>query len=111
MATENDLYSILGLCQKAGKLVSGGDLVEDAIRSRKARLVILSEDIGESMLKRFTDKTAFYSVDLIRFGTKDLIGSNIGKGPRSAVAITDKGFAGSFIKKYQTIHPGVNYIG
>lgn len=111
MATEKDLYNLLGLCQRAGKLISGNDLIENAIRNGKTELLILSRDIGDSMNKRYHDKAAFYNVKLIVFGEKDFIGTNIGKGPRSAVAISDKGFAEFFLKKYQTIHPGVNSIG
>lgn len=111
--TKNDtmLYNVIGMCQKAGKLISGNEMVEDAIRHKKACLVIISEDIGESMLKKITDKTEFYNINTVHFGSKELIGQSIGKAPRSAVAITDKGFAESFCKKYQMQHPGVNNIG
>ncbi len=111
MATQNDLYSLLGLCQRAGKLISGNDMVEAAVRGNKVSLLIIAQDIGDSMNKRYRDKAKFYNVPIVVFGEKDYIGANIGKGPRSAVAVCDKGFAESFIKKYQTIHPGVNIIG
>lgn len=105
------LYNLLGMCRKAGRLVSGSEMVEAAIKSKEAVLIIIAEDIGDSMLKKFSDKAEFYNVNTVRFGSKDLIGQSIGKGPRSAVAITDKGFAQSFLRKYQTQHPGVNNIG
>ncbi len=112
MTDQNDiLYSLMGMCQKAGKLISGSDQVEAAIKNRKAELIVIATDIGDSMLKKFSDKAAFYEVATVRFGTKDLIGQSIGKGSRSAVAITDKGFARSFLEKHQTQHPGVNNIG
>lgn len=91
----NILYSLMGMCQRAGKLISGSDQVEAAIKSRKAELLIIAEDIGSSMLKKFSDKASFYGVTTVHFGTKDLIGQCIGKGSRSAVVITDKGFARS----------------
>lgn len=111
MATDRDLYNLLGLCQRAGKLISGNDLIENAIRNNKVELLIIAQDIGDSMNKRYHDKAAFYNVKTVIFGQKDIIGTNIGKGPRSAVAVSDRGFAESFLKKYQTIHPGVNNIG
>lgn len=107
----NVLYSLIGMCQKAGKLVSGNEMVEAAIKSQKAVLLITAEDTGASMLKKFNDKAKFYNVDTVCFGTKLQLGQSIGKGPRSAVAITDKGFAESFSKKYHTQHPGVNNNG
>ena len=105
------LYSLLGMCRKAGKLVSGSEMALAAVKSKKAVLLIIAQDIGDSMLKKFSDKTNYYSIKTVRFGSKELIGKSIGKGPCSAVAITDKGFAESFFKKYQTQHPGVNNIG
>ncbi len=107
----NILYGILGMCQRAGKLISGNELVEAAIKSKKAVLVIIAEDIGESMLKKLSDKSSFYGAEVVRFGTKDGIGQSIGKGPRAAIAITDKGFAKSFSEKLKTQHPGVDNIG
>ncbi len=111
MINNDTLYNIIGMCQRAGMLASGNDMVENAIKNKKAFLVIISEDIGESMLKRFNDKASFYNINTVRFGLKDLIGQSIGKGPRSAVAIIDKGFAESFSKKYRMQHPEVNNIG
>ena len=32
----NMLYSLMGMCQKAGKLVSGNETVESAVKSGKA---------------------------------------------------------------------------
>ena len=49
------LYSLMGMCQKAGKLVSGNETVESAVKSGKAVLLIIAEDIGDSMLKKLRD--------------------------------------------------------
>ena len=102
------LYNLLGICALSGNIVSGGEMVEDAVRRGKAHLVIVTEDIGNSMLKAISDNTEFYSVPLICFGEKEQLGKSIGKGPRSEVEITYKGLAKSFSDKYQTQHPGVN---
>ncbi len=102
------LYNLLGICSVSGNIVSGNEMVEDAIRRGKACLVIVCDDIGQSILKTISDKTEYYNVPLIRFGTKEELGKSIGKGPRSTVAITEKGLAKSFFDKYQTQHPGVN---
>lgn len=104
MTIDDMLYNLLGLCQKAGKLVSGNDMVEDAIKKKKAKLVIISEDIGNSSLKKLTDKCTFYEVPTISFGTKENLGRSIGKAERTAIAITDKGFAQSFSDKFQKQH-------
>ena len=38
------VYQMLGIATKAGKTRSGSYLAEDAVRSRKARLVLIAED-------------------------------------------------------------------
>ena len=106
-SSDNLLYNLLGICFKSGKLVSGTKTVEEAVRSGKAFLLIITCDIGETTLKTLSDKADYYSVPVIRFGQKEELGHSIGKGQRSAAAITDRGFAKSFTDKYQTQHPGV----
>ena len=50
------VLSLLGIAQKAGKVVSGGFLCEDAIKSREAVLVILAEDAQKNTVHTITNK-------------------------------------------------------
>jgi ribosomal protein L7Ae-like RNA K-turn-binding protein len=95
---ENKIYSLLGLCQKAGKLVSGEFSVENAIKGGKACLVIVSNDASENTSKKFRDKCDYYEVPFYMFGDKEKLGHAIGKEVRTSIAITDDGFAKSFQK-------------
>lgn len=106
-AKSSSVYSLIGLCQKAGKAISGGSMVEEAIRAGKAKLLIIAEDAGESMAKKFSDKANFYGVRMIYFGTQESLGQCIGKELRSAIVITDEGLSKAIEKKYQQ-HLGVN---
>ena len=47
----NKLLNILGLSMRAGKVVSGEQGVEIAIKSKKAYLVIISSDASNILLK------------------------------------------------------------
>ncbi len=96
---ENKIYSMLGLCQKAGKLVSGEFSVENAIKAGKACLVLVSSDASENTKKKFRDKCDYYGVPFAEFGEKERLGSAIGKEVRTSVAITDSGFAKSLQEK------------
>ena len=95
---DNKIYSLLGLCQKAGKLVSGEFSVENAIKGGKACLVIVSNDASENTSKKFRDKCDYYEVPFYMFGDKEKLGHAIGKDVRTSIAITDDGFAKSFQK-------------
>lgn len=98
---ENKIYSMLGLCQKAGKLVSGEFSVENAIKGGKACLVLVSSDASENTKKKFRDKCDYYGVPITEFGVKERLGSAIGKEVRTSVAITDSGFAKSLQEKLE----------
>ncbi len=98
---ENKVYSLLGLCQKAGKLVSGEFAVENAIKSGSACVVIVSSDASENTAKKFRDKCDYYSVPIFAFGNKEMLGHAIGKEVRTSIAITDNGFAKTLQKNLQ----------
>lgn len=96
------LYSFLGLCARARMLVSGETAVLNAIRDGKAYLVILASDASEQTRKRYTDKCTHYDTKTVTFGTMAEIGKAIGKEHRSAVAVTDRGFADELTRKLET---------
>ncbi len=62
--------NLLGLARKAGKLTTGQDLVLAAIRSGKAKVVLMANDCGQSTQKKFTDKCKSYDVALTTEFTK-----------------------------------------
>lgn len=87
------MLSLLGLCVKAGKLVSGETAVLNAVRSGEAKLVVIASDASENTRKRFTDKCRYYGIETMSFATKDELSRAIGKRDRAVVAVTDEGFA------------------
>lgn len=87
------LRNSLGLCMRAGKLVTGDEIVLKAIRSGQAKLVIIAADASHNTMKKFTDKCNSYQIPFISFGDRYELGSSIGKGFRVIAAVTDTGFA------------------
>ena len=94
----NKIYSLLGLCMRAGKLKSGEFATLEAIRRKTAEMVIISEDASDNTKKKFSDKCSYYNVPIFVFGNKEELGHAIGKDVRTSLAITDKGFAQSLRK-------------
>ncbi len=92
-------YNLLGLMQRAGKLITGEDLITKNLKNNKIKLLVIAEDCGINTKKKLTDKANFYNVKCIEFSTIDNISIAIGRDNRVAVGITDDGF----IKKIQTI--------
>ena len=92
------LLSLLGIAQKAGKVVSGSFLCEKAIKSRQARFVIIAGDAQKNTVSTISNKCAFYNIPFEFYGNKDTLGHAIGKEERSCAAVTDQGFADSISK-------------
>lgn len=95
---ERNIYSMLSLAMKAGKVASGEFATNKSVKSGKAWLVIVSEDASDNTKKMFSNMCEFYRVPGYLFGTKEELGHTIGKGMRSSLAVTDENFAKSFIK-------------
>ena len=95
---EKQIYSLLGLAMKSRNLVSGESITESTVKSGKARLVIVGEDVSDNTRKMFTNMCEFYQTPLYFFGTKNSLGHAIGKDFRASLAVTDEGFAKSITK-------------
>ena len=92
--------SMVGLCKKAGRIVSGVPIVCDAMRDGKVQLALYASLAGENSVKRITDKAKSYKTEAMGLEVSpEELGHAIGKvGAVAAVGITDAGFAAA-IKK------------
>ena len=92
----------LGLCKRAGALITGTPMICDALRDgkRKPLMVLMASDVSEGTKKKLTDKCAFYETRLVTLATggEDLAKA-VGKtGFLASVAVTDVNLAG-LVKK------------
>ena len=93
----NRLLSLLGLCARAGRIISGEKAVVNAVRTGAACCVLLDGAAAFNAEKAVSDACRFYDVPLIRTEENSL-GEAIGKPGRMAAAVTDPGFARSILK-------------
>ena len=84
--------NMLGLCARAGKIVTGEKMTEKAVKNGSGLLVIMDGGISDTGRKSVTDACAYKKVAYFTVG-KGALGSAIGKDNRMALAVTDKGFA------------------
>ena len=87
------LKAHLGFAVKAGKLVSGTQGVEQALRAGKVKLVLLSSGASENTLKHFSDMASWRRVPCMRLEDHDELGLWIGRETHRIAGITDNGFA------------------
>ncbi|MDY3042171.1 YlxQ-related RNA-binding protein [Streptococcus pluranimalium] len=98
MNNQQQLANLIGLAQRAGKVISGEELVVKAIQHQEATLIFLANDAGDNLTKKITDKSKYYQIEVSTvFNTLEL-SMAVGK-PRKVVAIVDAGFS----KKMRTL--------
>lgn len=96
---QNPALSMIGLCQKAGKVKSGETAVEIEVKKGTARLLIVAEDVSERTKKTYADMAAHHHIAIRVFGTKETLGSMLGKASRAALVITDEKMAAAVVAK------------
>lgn len=90
---EQKIKNLLGLAQRAGKLISGDFAVEKAVKRGGAPLVLLAMDCAVNNTKKYTQMAETYGVPLRILLTKEELGQAIGKELRAVVLVNDSGFA------------------
>ncbi len=93
--------SMLGLMIKAGKLISGEELVINNVRANKVELVLLATDASDNTKKKVNDKCKTYNTKVLCLFTSDEMSNAIGKDNRKVLGVLDKGFAKGFLSKLE----------
>ncbi len=101
---DRKLASMLSLCQRAGCIASGEEGTELALKNKKAKLVIIADDASENTKKKFLNKTSFYKVNAVVCGSKNALGTCIGKSDRTVLAvINNDSFADKIFELVQNL--------
>lgn len=91
----NGVRNALGFAMKAGKVASGDFAAEKALKSNRAKLIIMDADASENTKKRWRDACSYRGIPLV---TVHDMGRAIGKDARMVAAITDEGFSAMVLK-------------
>lgn len=90
---KSNYLNIVGLAYRARKCSTGEETVVKDIQQRKAKLVLLANDIGPQTRKKITDKCKTYDIPFVIVDDRETLANALGKSQRVAVAILDVGFA------------------
>lgn len=97
---EDRIASYLALANKAGKIVSGSDMVMEAMRKAKnIGLAIIAGDVSAEIGDKVASMAAREGIPCFRLLDKDRIGGLLGKGLRSVVAVEAGGFVPPLVKE------------
>ena len=93
----NRMLNMLGLCARAGKLITGEKACVQAIRAGGVCVALLDGAASANAVKALSDACNTHGVTLLRTGAYAL-GDAIGKPGRMAAAVTDAGMAARIIE-------------
>ena len=92
------MRGVLGLTQRARKLITGTDIVIKGLQKQEVYLVLVSNDASNNTKKKMTDKTNFYNVSILEIDDY-LLNQSIGKVNVKVCGITDEGLANLLLSK------------
>lgn len=93
------ISQLLGLAQRAGKIVSGEEMIEKAFKQNKIKLLVLASDASEATKKNYQHLASKYNTPCYMVMEKQVLGQAIGKNERAAIALLDVGFAKALEQK------------
>lgn len=95
----NKILSLVGLAAKAGKTASGEFSTEKAVKTGNAGVVLVSAEASGNTKKKFENMCTYYKVPIYFYGTKEELGTAMGKEFRASLAVTDQGLSNAIIKE------------
>ena len=81
------------MAQRAGKVASGGFVVEEALAKGKAELILLAADSAAETKAKYHALAERHGVKLYELLDKERLGQCLGKEFRAVAALLDKGFS------------------
>ncbi len=91
-------YHFLGICKRAGELISGYDSVTDTFD--KVQLIIIAEDASDRVKERIELRCKQNQVPLIIYGSSIEYGKALGTKPTVLLAVLDKNFTKALMSKF-----------
>jgi len=99
--TENRVMGFLGLCMRAGRIVSGQEACVDLIRSGECALALMDASVSENTRKRLTDACHSHEAPLYEVSAGSL-GASIGKKGRMVIALKPDGMSEKLLNLLQS---------
>lgn len=95
----NKFLGMLGLAKRAGKVQTGEDVCSKAVKSGKAKLIIIACDASDNTKKSITDSCRYYNVQYIERCSKAELGKYTGADSRAVVSVNDDNFAKAILNR------------
>ena len=104
----NKIFSMLGLCMKAGKLAYGSDMVEEKIKYKQVSLLIVAADASDNTKEKFRRIAKQNNLNIHFCSTRDELSQKVGKNNKAVFGVMDKNFAEKINILFEELK-GANY--
>jgi ribosomal protein L7Ae-like RNA K-turn-binding protein len=97
--THDKALRYLGLAAKAGRLTTGADECDKAVKAGKGKLLVLAADAGNNVIRMASRWSAEYGITVVKTQfTKAQLAAAVGRGTMAALAlVNDEGLAKAFL--------------
>ena len=89
---KNKILNMLGLAKKAGRLKTGGSVLEQSVKAGHICLLLAARDASEGSRKKMRNMAAYRSIPSLEWGSKEELGKALGRGECAGAGIIDEGF-------------------
>lgn len=95
----NNIYGLLGLARRAGKLSFGTEASIQTIEKGKAKLVIVASDSSDRMKNNFIQICSLKNVSIKIVGNIEELSKSIGQANKAVIVVKEENFAKELIKR------------
>lgn len=92
------ILNLLGLAQRARKVISGEDFVLSELAKSPQNLIFLASDSGANITGKIEKKANSFPITMVTEFTTEELSKAVGKENRKLLLVTDKGFIDKFIE-------------
>ena len=96
---DKSILGLIGLATRAGGIAFGADSVENEIKQKKVKLVILAEDASNRTKEKFKELSTKNNVPLIVISTIQELSNAIGKNNKAIIGIKNENLAKEIQKR------------
>ncbi|MGP1597388.1 L7Ae/L30e/S12e/Gadd45 family ribosomal protein [Peptoanaerobacter stomatis] len=93
------ISKLVGFAMKSRNLTFGENNCLTSIKSKKAKLVFIANDVSENTKKRLLDKCNFRNIKTILIFDRYELGNMIGREFSACLAITDNNFCNGILEQ------------
>lgn len=103
----NKVLGLIGLASRARNICFGADSVEEYIKKRKIKLVIVAEDASDRTKEKFKKLCNEYEIQILIDGKIEELSKAIGKSNKAIIGVKDINIA----KGIMNLNNGGEFIG